>query len=117
MPMIFRAVMSAAYITGCIFLFWRYMTSSTNQGFNIGASIACIILAIMTINKKLFPLDFAGALLTLACIFSAIGLYSGYDESGLSGQDKSLWVAAIVALDSFYLCILCKYKHQLRTNK
>lgn len=86
------------------------MFSNIDQVFDIFAAFACFILAAITAKKKMFPLNFAGAILTLACIFSAIGFYSGYDESGLSYQKKNIWMVAAISVDVIYLYALWRYK-------
>lgn len=113
MPVIFRTVMSAMYILIGVSLLWRYVESNAAQLFDLFAGIASAILAIMTLRKKIFPLDFAGAILTLACLFSAVGLYSGYDESGLNKQQKHIWMLAVIATDLAYLLVLWRYKRLL----
>lgn len=110
MPVIFRIVMAAIYILIGASLLWRYVDSNTAQLFDLFAGIASAILAIMTLRKNIFPLDFAGVILTLTCIFSAIGFYSGYDESGLSYQKKNIWMATAIAIDVIYLYTLWRYK-------
>lgn len=110
MPVIFRSVMAVIYTLIALFFFWRYFFSNVDQVFDIFAAFACSVLAVMTIRKKIFPLNFAGALLTLACLFSAIALYSGYDESGLSYQKKNIFMAAAIVIDIVYLYVLWKYK-------
>lgn len=117
MPVIFRAVMSAMYILIGVSLLWRYVESNAAQLFDLFAGVASAILAIMTLRKNIFPLDFAGAILTLACLFSAVGLYSGYDESGLSKQQKHIWMLSIIAIDLVYLFVLWRYKRLLASSK
>ena len=116
MPVIFRATMVVLYSVIGVFFSWRYVFSNVNQVFDVFAAFACFILAWMTARKKIFPLNFAGAILTLACLFSAVGLYSGYDESGLSDQKKHVWMLTIVVVDIVYLYVLWKYKSLLAVD-
>lgn len=109
--------MSAMYVLIGVSLLWRYVDSSAAQLFDLFAGIASAILAIMTLRKNIFPLDFADAILTLVCLFSAIGLYSGYDESGLSKQQKHIWMLSIIATDLVYLFVLWRYKRLLARGK
>lgn len=109
--------MSAMYVLIGVSLLWRYVDSNAAQLFDLFAGIVSAILAIMTLRKNIFPLDFAGAILTLACLFSAIGLYSGYDESGLSKQQKHIWMLSIIATDLVYLFVLWRYKRLLARSK
>ncbi len=113
MPVIFRTIMSAMYVLIGVSLLWRYVESNAAQLFDLFAGVASAILVIMTLRKNVFPLDFAGAVLTLACLFSTVGLYSGYDESGLSKQQKHIWMLAITATDLVYLLVLWRYKRFL----
>lgn len=117
MSVIFRVIMSAIYILISALLLWRCVDSNATQIFDLFAGTASAILAIMTLRKNIFPLNLAGAILTLACLFSAVGLYSGYDESGLSKQQKHIWMLSIITIDLAYLFVLWRYKRLLARSK